>query len=571
MVTTLGARRSAVGAMVAVSLAGALAASPAAAGPSTAKALRIPFPRYDGTLTPYTFDIGYPLVSLVYDTLMLRDTAGVPRPWLARSITRSRGGRRVTVRLRPGVRWHDGRAMTAADVAFTFGFVARRVHARFTPQLANVRRVRATGRLTATFDLRSPSLGFDDQPLADVPILPEHLWRGLPGNRLAPTGPAVGSGPYRLVSARRDRGYVFHANRGYFHGAPLVQDIRVPIIGDAEATFQSLGDRHVDMVPLSLPGQVAGEFEGSPGIGVRRGPSYSGTTLLLNMRRAPFDRPQARRAVAAALNLRRIVRNVGPAVGAVEGQIHPDARWAPGVALQHFDVRAARRTLGRPGRAPIRVLAPSNDPVRLEGGRQVVLALRRAGARATLVRMSRARLARATGESGSAPDFEAAIDDIPALVSEDPDYLKAMFGSAPATAPLNLSGYRSRAFDALARRVASATDRRTRITAIRTEMRLLARDLPAIPLFFSEGAFAYRSAVYDRWTFVKGTGILDKRSFLPGATPARRAPAAGETGDAPADPDPSSGLQLANIISLVVLGVVALLAALALAQRRRKR
>jgi hypothetical protein len=60
-------------------------------GPGVAEAqsrvefVRLPVPRYDGTLTPYALEFGYPLVTLVYDTLLWRDAEGVPRPgWRAR-------------------------------------------------------------------------------------------------------------------------------------------------------------------------------------------------------------------------------------------------------------------------------------------------------------------------------------------------------------------------------------------------------------------------------------------------------------------------------------------------------
>ncbi len=566
-VTGIGSRLGAVAAFAGSALAVVLPASPALAGPTTAEVVRLPFPRYDGSLTPYTFDLGYPLVSLVYDALMWRDARGIPRPWLARTVTRARGGRRVTVRLRPGVRWHDGRPVTAADVAFTYRFVAGRYQARFTPQLADIQRVRVRGRLTVSFDLRRPSLGFDDQPLADVPILPRHLWKGLSPGRLAPSGPAVGSGPYRLVSARRDAGYVLRANRAYFRGAPRVREIRVPIIGDAEKAYEALRERRVDMIPLSLPREAAEDFEATLGVRVQRGPSYAGTTLLLNLRRPPFDRPDVRRAIAGALDLRQIARNGGPAVPAVEGQIHPSSRWAAGQPLQRANVPAAQRSLARLGLPPISVLAPANDPVRLEAGRQVVVSLRRAGVKVALTEISRAQLARAIGEDGSPPDFDAAIQSTPALASADPDYLTTLFGSSARSAPLNFSGYRSAAFDALARRVASAPDAQARRVATRAELRLLARDLPSIPLFFSEGTFAHRVASYDGWTFIQGTGILDKRSFLPGEQPAPRRQPEVVGGGERAGSD--AGLGVVNLISIVVLAVVALLAGAALWQRRR--
>ncbi|MGI8622039.1 MAG: ABC transporter substrate-binding protein [Solirubrobacteraceae bacterium] len=567
------ARRGGLAAFVVVSLAsGAVAsAAPAASPTGGADRVRLPFPAYDGTLTPYTFGLGYPLVTLVYDTLLWRDADGVPRPWLARSITRSVDGRRLTIRLRDGVRWHDGRPLTAADVAFTFRYVAAHDQPRFTPELGDVQRVRATGRLTATIDLRRPSLGFDDQPLADLPILPRHLWRGLPAGRLAPPGLPVGSGPYRLVSARPDQGYVLRANRGYFLGTPRVREIRVPIIGDAGRTYQALRDRQVDMVPLSLPEQAAMDLGSTLGIGVRRGPSYSGTALVLNTRRPPFDRPPARRAVAAALDLELMVRKVAPAVAAQAGFIHPASRWSAGARLHRFDPRATRMALAGQGAAPIRVLAPDNDPVRLEAGRQVVLALQRAGAGATLVKLSRAQLDHAIGADGSAPDFDAAIETTPPLASFDPDGLTRLFGSDPRVASLNVGGYRSAAFDTLARRVASAPDPQARRRATRAELELLARDVPAVPLFFSVGTFAFRPAIYDGWVFVKGTGILDKRSFLPGATADGRGSQGPSAVPGRADSGSGSGLSVVNVISLLVLAIVAALAVTALLQRRSAR
>ena len=563
----------AAAAATATTPAGQTATTPASA-PGTTDVVRLPFPAFDGSLTPYSFAIGYPLVTLVYDTLLWRDPAGVPRPWLARSVTSSNGGRRLTVRLRNGVRWHDGRPLTAADVAFTFRFVATHYQPRFTPQVADVRRVRATGPLTVRIDLRRRSLGFDDQPLADMPILPRHLWRGLPAGRTAPSGRAIGSGPYRLVSAQRRRGYVLRANPRYFLGAPRVGEIRVPILGDADETYDALRARRVDMVPLSLPRDAAEQLGQTIGIAVRRGVSYNGTMLVLNLRRAPFQRLAARRVVAAAVDPGRVARQVAPAVAADEGFIHPSSRWAAGTTVGRFDAAAAREGRAALGDAPIRVLAPVNDPVRLEAGREVVRALRQSGARATVVTRTRPQLDRALGADGSRPDFDAAIETIPALVSQDPNDLRRMFSSDPRNAPLNASGYRSEAFEAAARRVASAADVPTRRRETLAELRLLARDVPAIPLFFSQGVYAYRAAIFDGWDFVKGTGILDKRSFLALADSpsADRQPSAAEAPTDSASGDgTSSGFSLVNLLSLTALMIVVLLAVAAVVLRGRER
>jgi peptide/nickel transport system substrate-binding protein len=529
--------------------------------------VRLPLPQYDGTLTPYTFELAYPLVTLVYDTLMWRDAMGVPQPWLAQSVSRENGGRTYTVRLRKGVRWHDGRPLTAADVAFTFDFVARRFHPRFTPQLSDISRVVAVDRRTVRFELRLPSLGFLDQPLADVPILPRHLWQGLAAGAV-PRGRPVGTGPYRLTRIGRARGYVFRANPNYFKGRPRVDTIRVPIIRQEARTYRALQQRRVDMLPVPLPVAATKRLGAAFGINIRRGPSYSGTALVLNVRRPPFDRPATRRAVAQAIDLGRIIKNVGPGAAAEQGYVHPDSTWAPRTRLHQVDVPAARRVFEAADLPTIRVLAPNNDPVRREAGRQVALALRRAGAKAEMVEVSRARLGHAIGEDGSPANFDAAITTTPPLASDDPDFLRRVFGSDPRNAPLNFSGYRSPEFETLAGRVASAPTRRARRSAVTSELRLLATDAPEVPLFFSEGRFAYRPAIHDGWVFVKGAGIFDKRSFLAGG-PSSSSPPESQGGDEGSTDDSTSFLDVLQVASLVVLAIVLLLGGAALMQRLR--
>ena len=547
-----------------------LAAGALGQGASTSHAqgrtelVRLPLPQYDGTLTPYTFELAYPLVTLVYDTVMWRDSDGVPQPWLAQSVSRTDGGRRYTILLRRGIRWHDGRPLTASDVAFTFDFVRRRFHPRFTPQLSDVASVQVRDRRTVTIILRRASLGFYDQPLADLPIMPRHIWQQVPAGA-APDGPAIGSGPYRLTQARRRAGYSFRANRAYFKGRPRVDRIRVPIIRQEGRTYSALRSRRVDMLPVSLPENATDRLGGRFGINIQRGASYSGTALLLNLRRPPFDRVAARRAVSSSLELGRMVRNVGPGEPAEQGYVHPDSAWAPRTPLHRYDDAAARRAFGTLDLPPIRVLAPDNDPVRLEAGRQVALAIRRGGGQAEMVEVSREQLGRAIGEDGSTPDFDAAIVSTPPLASYDPDFLRRIFGSGEREAPLNYAGYRSPAFEALAARVTSAPTRRARRAAVLEELRLLSRDLPSIPLFFSEGRFAYRPAIHDGWVYVKGSGIFDKRSFLSGSSPT----SAQLVEDEEVDDGSSSLLDVLKWVSLGVLVIALILGGIGLRERRK--
>lgn len=543
-----------------------LAAAAALVAPASTQAaettLRIPLPRDPGKLTPLTFTLGYPLLTLVYDTITWRDDRGVPRPWLARWVRVADGGRRVVVRLRDDVRWHDGRTLTARDVAFTYEFMRARRHPRFAPQLRAIESVRAMDAVTVEFRLRHRAIGFADQPLADVPILPAHLWQGLAPGLRAPRGAPIGSGPYRFTARRRDGGVRLTAVPGYFRGRPRADRVEVPILPEVSDQVTALRRGVVDALPFPLTPEQQASLE-SISVRVARGPMYLGTMLMFNLRRAPLNRVAVRRALADALDLQRIARAAGAATPARTGPLHPSSRWAPPPAALEIP-RAARR-LERLNLPELRVLAPANDPLRREAGRQVVLALRRAGGDARLVAVSRARLARAVGEGGARPSFDLAIGAIPALASFDPDFLAAIFGRRGAGGILNHTGYASERFDRLAAEVAAAPSVAARREAVAALLARLEHDVPAVPLLFGQGAFGYRSTAPVGFAFVAGSGIIDKRALL--RAPQDRGAAAAPARSASRDDD--GGIGLLTFLAAGMLVLALLLAGAAAFGRRR--
>lgn len=61
-------------------------------------------------------------MTLIYDTLLSKDSSGECLPWLAESFEESEDGLTYTFTLRPDIRWQDGESLTAEDVAFTFAY-----------------------------------------------------------------------------------------------------------------------------------------------------------------------------------------------------------------------------------------------------------------------------------------------------------------------------------------------------------------------------------------------------------------------------------------------------------------
>lgn len=533
---------------IAVLIVGPAATADTAARPH-ADLLRMPFPEDEGSLTPYDFGRAYSLLTLVYDTVMWRDAAGVPQPWLARDLVTSADEQAVTIHVASGARWQDGPPVTATDIAFSFRYFITHPQPRFTPELDAAAAFDTPDANTVVVHLKRPAQGFIEEALCDLPIIPEHIWAASPGGS-PQSGLAVGSGPYRLVTHQGGRLYRFTAMPDYFRGPPAVTTIDVPIINEASATLEALERHTVDALPFSLSSDQAALLRNQIGVRLDTGPSYVGTALMLNTRLAPFDRASVRQAVAEAIDLGALTSAVGGGVPAERGYLHPDSGWAPESALHHLDLSHAHRTLSAVGDGSIELLAPDNDSAQAAAGKEVAVALSRAGLAARERLVSVAALDHVLGADGSTPTFDMAIVTSPALASLDPGLLVRLFGS---NASLNFAGYASTAFDAAADRTARAPDPASRHAAVADELRQLAADAPVVPLFFPRGTYAVRPGAYDGWVFAKGTGILDKLSFVDPASD-RAAGASSAPTAAPSSSAPSAlGWSALGLLALAVL------------------
>ena len=468
-------------------------------------------------------------MTLVYDTLLWRDEDGVPRPWLARSVRASADGRRLTVRLAKGARWHDGAPLTAADVAFTFAYVRRTFHPRFTPQLRELAGVTVTGPDRLVIALRRPSPGFLDQPLADLPILPRHIWSRLPAGG-APRGLPVGSGPYRLVRHRRGRDYRFMAVDDYFRGRPGVRRIDVEIRPDGRDVTRAFERGDVDLVRQAAVIGPSGLLE-ARGSGLARGSGYLGTVLAFNLRRPPFTACRAaasRRERARPAAHRARGRRVGER-GRAGGARHAASEVALGDASGPAHARPRRRTRRRSTRGARCACSPrATIPSALRSrapGRARAAPGRGARARSSCARHD--AFADAIGADGARPDFELAVSVTAPLASYDPDWLRADVRRGWAVQPHGLPQRRVRATRRSRRRRPASRDARR--AAVAAELRLLARDAAGRAAVLRVADLPLPARGMDGWSVHRRCG-RPRQAVVPARAPPRARGAGGRAG-----------------------------------------
>jgi len=488
-------------------------------------------PQTVANLTPYSPGVPETLIGLVYDNLAAPSPyAGDATPWLARSIDPDGDdGRSWRIALRDGIRWHDGVPFTAADVVFTLriyrdGPVTRwSHHVGDTPKLVGIE---ALDRLSLRVTCEHPCPLFDKVTAADVPILPEHLWRSVTAPHLY-SGPLVGTGPFRVTEMAPGRFVRLAANRDYFAGTPRVGAIVVSFIRNPATAFAALRADELDLVVAPVPPELLASLPRQRGLAVRRGAPQplSAIEMRLNFDRAPFTDPAFRRALALAIRPGEVLQRVALGKGRPGsiGYPPPGSPWtAPGLAQPSDDPAAAARSFDArgfrdrdgdgwredAGGAPLRlgIKVASNEPLQLRAAQVVARQLAAVGLRARVDVVDPARL-RALY---TARQFDLLLGEVTAHTLVDPDQLVVSF----MTGYLWRHGLANPRIEAALARWQAAPTPQARVAAGFALQRLHEEAPVVLMLYYPATYQAYRPAAFDGWRPMPGMGLFHKWSLV---------------------------------------------------------
>jgi len=494
----------------------------------------------ESTLTPYTYVTGYPgwnMLSLVYDTLFVMDADSLPKPWIAKEDKVSADGKTHTLVLRNDVKWHDGKPFTSADVKFSYEFYKKNTHARWTSAVPNLVSIETPNETTVVITLKEPSAGFAIQTLADVPIIPKHVWESAADPKKFVNN--IGSGPFKLAEYKADQFYRFMANETYFAGKPAIDELVMPIIKEASTTFSALTSGEIHATVRALTPELVKEMQGNTALKVQRGPGYATTLMLFNNDRAPWNKKEVRQAVALAIDQQKLVDTVLLGFGTPGnlGWLHPASPYHDPAIKTEYNLAKAKALLDGLGYKD-----GDNDGVRETGGKKIEATLLVYSTNPTRVRAAELIAAnlkdiglavKVSAQERGAVDAKVWPDGDP---SKPRDFDMAMWGwSAPVQVnvfrmvtlvhsdlkigTLNNVGYKSAAADQAGSALWTAADPDKQKAVARQLEGIIAQDVPFVVLYYEDGNYAYRPAAYDQWVYQKGQGIFHKLTFLPKVKP----------------------------------------------------
>src|SRR5215468_7176296 len=247
-------------------------------------------------------------------------------PDLATSWSWSEEGTALTLPLRQGVKWHDGRPFTAADVQCTWDLLSGKSadKLRVNPRKSwyeNLEQVTTNGDYEVTFHLKQPQPAFVVLLASGFsPVYPCHV-----PSRDMRSHP-MGTGPFKFVEFRPNEHIKVTRNPDYWkNGRPYLDGIEYTIIPNRSTALLAFETGKFDMTwPYDVPVPVLKDVQSqSPQAICETAPLNANRNLIINPQVPPFDDPQIRRAMALALDRKAFIDILDRGQGDIGGAMLP--------------------------------------------------------------------------------------------------------------------------------------------------------------------------------------------------------------------------------------------------------
>ena len=468
-------------------------------------------------LHPDAASVEQQVARLAFEPFIDLDERGRPQPALLREIPTvgngglSADGRTITYRLRPGVRWSDGRQVTSADVLFTLhAILDPRNPVRSHEGYDLIDRATAPNAQTVVFHLKRPwapaVMTYFSYGTSAQFVLPAHVLQQQQPLAQAPfnAAPTVGDGPYSFVSWNRGEGLRYVANPSYWRGKPRVQSLDIRIAPDPSTNLLMLQSGSLDW-NLVAPAQFQIVAK-KQNLRFDTVPTAVVAGLVLNARHTPLNDARIRRALAMSIDREAISSKITLGKYPVADMLQPQFSWAydPTIREPRFDPAAADSLFDAAGwrRGSDGVRRSGNErfhlvyvqfPESMTGVRvatTVQAELRQRGIDVTIKGVSNAQLFLPKTGTLASGTFDLAY--VPFTMGADPDdsFVLQCNGAS------NYMGWCNSQVDRLERDAIASTSQTQRRALYGQIARIVADDVPIVYLFNANYIYAYSDRLH---------------------------------------------------------------------------
>lgn len=260
--------------------------------------------------------------------------------------------------LRDDLFWSDGTPITSADYVWTFEQAVKPENKY--PYISNLQPIvsyQAPDPKTIVVTLKEPLVVGIETADAITP-LPKHIWEKLdwsdPQKNPQILAPTVSSGPYILQEWQKDTRAVFVANDRYYKGRPRIDTFTYRVVPSSEIAYQMLKTGEVDVASFTPDNYT--DAKKLPNVTVYEWWPAAASWMYLgfNLRRAPLQDPEVRRALAYAIDREAIAEHVLNGLARPTYSAFTPSSWVynPDVPRYDFDPEKAKALLDQAGWKP---------------------------------------------------------------------------------------------------------------------------------------------------------------------------------------------------------------------------
>jgi peptide/nickel transport system substrate-binding protein len=255
-------------------------------------------------------------------------------------------------KLRKGVKFHNGDAMTAEDVKFSFDRVLEPgKEKKKSPQYGNIRAIKDVkivdpDTIHLITDKPFPLLL---ERLVFFPIVPKkHIEKV--GDEAFGTTATVGTGPWKFVEWKRDQHIRLEAFDGHWRGKPAFKNLVVRAIPEVATQIAEIKTGGVDLI-RNVSADLVPELKSHAQTYVSSAPILRVHYVELDMRHPPFDKKAARQAANLAIDKQAIIQKLMGGLGKqVATVVQPPAfGFESEVQPFPYDPKKARELLAQAG------------------------------------------------------------------------------------------------------------------------------------------------------------------------------------------------------------------------------
>jgi peptide/nickel transport system substrate-binding protein len=242
----------------------------------------------------------------VYESLVFVDAlkSGGATPWLASKYVWSNHNKTITFTIRSGVKWSDGKPLTAADVLYTFNLIKAHKALDLQAVWSVLKSVTKKGN-KVTFKFKTAAVPYFYYVAGQTPIVPQHLWKAVKNPVTFKDSRPLGSGPFKLGSCS-PQVMKYVKNPHYWQkGKPKVDTVYYPAYTSNDPANQDLASGRAQWGSQFIP-SINTFYLSKSKQNHYWFPPVSNVSIFINLKNPILKNVAVRRAMAYAIDRSRV-------------------------------------------------------------------------------------------------------------------------------------------------------------------------------------------------------------------------------------------------------------------------